>query len=49
MLAAELEAHYDSQQEMMPEQSGPVVDIPGAAIGWIDWREIAESMLLICG
>ena len=32
-------------EDWMPNQSGPFCDLLNSAIGRIDWREIAESLL----
>lgn len=41
-LETELETWHD---EIMPEVSGVFADLLGAAMGRVDWREIAQSML----
>ena len=44
-LAAELESEADEAQSNMVGVTGPFADITGWAMGQIDWREIAESMI----
>ena len=44
-LAQELEAEADERQAEMVGVTGPFADILGWAMGQIDWREIAESMI----
>lgn len=46
MLADALkQAHEDSAEEWMPDQSGVFADLFNSALGAVEWHEIAQSML----
>ena len=44
-LAGRLESDADERQAESASNSGPVCDVLSWAMGMIDWREIADSMI----
>ena len=46
MLADEIEASADEMtDDALPDRCGPISDILSWAMGQVDWREIAESLI----